>query len=75
MSADTSEVPGSSGPRASEGSTAIGPTASLMPQRPTIWRAMPVSCWMSDSAPAEIEPYTTSSAIRPPSATLIRPVR
>ena len=23
----------------------------LIPQRPTIWRAMAVSCWMSDSAP------------------------
>ena len=35
----------------SEGSTATGPIAGLMPQRPTIWRAIAVICWMSDSAP------------------------
>ena len=29
----------------------MGPISELMPQRPTIWRAIPVSCWMSDSAP------------------------
>ena len=48
--------PGSSGPRASEGSTAIGPIARLIPQRPTIARAIPVSCSMSDSAPVVIVP-------------------
>ena len=53
---ETSDTPGSSGPWASDGITAIGPISGLMPQRPTIWRAIPVSCWMSDSAPAEIEP-------------------
>ena len=35
----------------SAGITAIGPIARLMPQRPTMWRAIRVSCWMSDSAP------------------------
>ena len=35
----------------SVGITAIGPIAWLIPQRPTIWRAIRVSCWMSDSAP------------------------
>ena len=40
VSADTSEVPGSSGPERSRGITAIGPIASLIPQRPTIWRAI-----------------------------------
>ena len=53
------------------GSTAIGPIASLIPQRPTMPRAIWVSCWMSDSAPVVIVPNTTSSATRPPSATLI----
>ena len=40
----------------SEGSTAIGPMLRLMPQRPTMPRAIPVSCWMSDSAPVVIVP-------------------
>ena len=44
------------GPRASDGSTAIGPIAWLIPQRPTIARAIPVSCSMSDSAPVVIVP-------------------
>ena len=35
----------------SAGSTATNPTASLIPQRPTIPRASIVACWMSDSAP------------------------
>ena len=35
----------------SRGSTATGPIARLIPQRPTMWRAIAVSCWMSDSAP------------------------
>ena len=48
---EVSDAPGSSGLRPSRGSTAIGPTASLMPQRPTMLRAISVSCWMSDSAP------------------------
>ena len=48
-----------------------GRSSSLMPQRPTIWRAICVSCWMSDSAPVVGSPKTTSSAARPPSATLI----
>ena len=52
---DTWEAPGSSGFWASLGITAIGPISRLMPQRPTIWRAIMVSCWMSDSAPALIE--------------------
>jgi hypothetical protein len=51
--------------------TVIGPIASLMPQRPTIWRAICVSCWKSDSAPVVRSPNTISSATRPPSATLI----
>ena len=34
----------------------IGPMASLMPQRVTIPRAIPVSCWMSDSAPVVMFP-------------------
>ena len=53
---EVSLAPGSNGPWPSEGSTAIGPIASLMPQRPTIWRAIAVSCWMSDSAPLVIVP-------------------
>ena len=57
------------------GSTAIGPTASLMPQRPTMLRAISVSCWMSDSAPVVISPKTISSATRPPRATLILDIR
>ena len=56
VACETSETPGSSGPWPSDGSTAIGPTDSLIPQRPTIWRAIAVSCWMSDSAPAVIVP-------------------
>jgi hypothetical protein len=56
IASETSDAPGSSGPCASDGITAIGPIALLIPQRPTIWRAICVSCWMSDSAPAEIEP-------------------
>ena len=40
---------------ASLGMTAIGPIARLIPHLPTIWRAIAVSCWMSDSAPALIE--------------------
>ena len=52
-------------------STATGPTAALMPQRPTIRRAIAVNCSMSDSAPVLISPNTTSSAARPPKATLI----
>ena len=54
VACETSEAPGSSGPWPSDGSTAIGPIASLIPQRPTIWRAIAVSCWMSDSAPGVI---------------------
>jgi hypothetical protein len=42
-----------------------------MPQRPTIARAIRVSCWMSDSAPVVIVPKTSSSAARPPNATSI----
>ena len=60
---------------ASEGITAIGPNARLMPQRPTIRRAIAVSCWMSDSAPVVRSPKTISSATRPPSATRMRPSR
>ena len=63
--------PGAAGPRPSDGRTASGPISSLIPQRPTIWRAISVSCWMSDSAPVVGSPKTTSSAARPPSATLI----
>ena len=47
------------------------PISSLMPQRPTIARAMPVTCSMSDSAPVVMSPKTISSATRPPSATSI----
>ena len=68
---EASAEPGSSGPCPSRGSTATGPIASLMPQRPTIMRAMLVSCWMSDSAPVVMWPSTSSSAPRPPRATLI----
>ena len=56
VAGETSETPGSSAPWASDGMTATGPIFGLMPQRPTIWRAMRVSCWMSDSAPALIVP-------------------
>ena len=38
--AETSDAPGRNGPAPSRGSTASGPIASLMPQRPTIWRAI-----------------------------------
>jgi hypothetical protein len=69
--AETSETPGSSGPLPSLGSTDTGPTLSLIPHRPTIERAIWVSCWMSDSAPVVISPYTTCSATRPPSDTRI----
>ena len=62
---------GQEGPAPSRGTTATGPIAGLMPQRPTIWRAISVSCWMSDSAPVLVSPKTISSAARPPSATLI----
>ena len=71
VAAETSETPGSSGPEPSAGSTASGPTASLIPQRPTICLAIPVNWRMSDSAPVVVSPNTTSSAARPPSATLI----
>ena len=37
-------TPGSSGLTPSAGSTAIGPMARLIPQRPTMWRAILVSC-------------------------------
>ena len=40
--------------------------SSLMPQRPTMPRAIPVTCWMSDSAPVVSSPKTISSATRPP---------
>ncbi len=56
VACETSEAPGQQRPLASDGSTAIGPIDSLIPQRPTIWRAIAVSCWMSDSAPAVIVP-------------------
>ena len=45
---------GAAAPARRAGSTAIGPSFSLIPQRPTIWRAIWVSCWMSDSAPVVI---------------------
>jgi hypothetical protein len=48
--------PGKNAVCSSMGRTAIGPIAALMPQRPTIWRASWVSCWMSDSAPVVISP-------------------
>ena len=44
------------GPRSSDGETATAPIASLIPQRPTMLRAMRVSCWMSDSAPVVVSP-------------------
>ena len=53
---ETSLTPGRSGPWPSLGSTETGPILSLMPHRPTIWRAIWVSCWMSDSAPVVIRP-------------------
>ena len=51
VASEVSLTPGSSGLMPSSGITAIGPIARLMPQRPTMWRAIRVSCWMSDSAP------------------------
>ena len=71
VSGEASLAPGRNGPDPSAGETAIGPIAWLIPQRPTICRASPVSCSMSDSAPVLISPKTISSAARPPSATLI----
>ena len=65
MSGETSAAPGRKGPAPSRGITATGPIAGLMPQRPTIWRAISVSCWMSDSAPVLVSPKTISSAARP----------
>lgn len=43
------------------------------PTRPTIERAIWVSCWRSDSAPGVTSAQTTSSATRPPSETLTSP--
>ena len=40
ISGEVSLAPGSSGPAPSDGSTVTGPTLSLMPHRPTIWRAI-----------------------------------
>ena len=68
---DLGDTRGAAARAPSRAITASGPIASLMPQRPTIWRAISVSCWMSDSAPVLMSPNTTSSAARPPSATLI----
>ena len=47
-------------PRPSEGRTLTNPIASLMPQRPTIWRAIVVTWSMSDSAPVLIVPNTAA---------------
>ncbi|MEA2229162.1 MAG: hypothetical protein QOF04_2792 [Solirubrobacteraceae bacterium] len=71
MSGEVSLAPGSSGPSAALGSSVTGPSLSLMPHRPTIWRAICVRCWRSDSAPVVTVAYTSSSAVRPPSATRI----
>ena len=49
-------APGSSGLVLRPSATATGPIASLMPQRPTMPRAIWVSCWMSDSAPVVMLP-------------------
>ncbi len=75
MASDVSLTPGSSGPAPSAGWTATKPTSSLIPHRPTMPRAIPVACWMSDSAPVVIVPKASSSATRPPTATLILPRR
>ncbi len=48
--------PGKSGPSLGPGSTETGPIFSDMPQRPTIWRAMFVTCSRSDSAPVVTSP-------------------
>ena len=69
--AETASPPGSNGPRAVRGQDRERADVSLMPQRPTMWRAIPVSWSISDSAPVVVWPYTSSSAARPPSATLI----
>ena len=66
----SSDLP-STDPRPSAERTRTNPIASLIPQRPTIWRAIVVTWSMSDSAPVVIVPKTISSATRPPSATLI----
>ena len=63
--------PGSRNPSCGPSAIASGPSSSLMPQRATIPRAILVRFWMSDSAPVVVSPYTTCSATRPPSATLI----
>ena len=47
---------GSSGVCPSLGRSVTGPSLSLIPQRPTIWRAIWVSCCRSDSAPVVIFP-------------------
>ena len=61
--------------RPSPGTTLTGPMASDMPQRPTMWRAMAVTSSRSDSAPVVTSPYTSSSAARPPRASVMRPRR
>jgi hypothetical protein len=48
--------PGRSGLSLWEGRAVIGPMTSLVPQRPTIWRAIAVTCSRSDSAPAVCVP-------------------
>ena len=54
VAGETGEPPGSIWPSSRPSPSASGPIASLMPQRPTIPRAILVSCWMSDSAPVVI---------------------
>jgi hypothetical protein len=48
-----------------------GPDRSAHAPAADYLAAISVSCWMSDSAPVLVSPSTTSSAARPPSATLI----
>jgi hypothetical protein len=73
MAGDTGAPPGGGAPSWAASATASGPMASLIPHRPTMPRTICVRFWMSDSAPVVISPYTSCSAARPPSATLISP--
>ena len=59
----------------SAGRTDSVPMRSDMPQRPTIERAMRVTCSRSFSAPVVTTPNTSCSAAMPPSAPMMRPRR
>ena len=51
VASEVDDWPGSSMPSERPSATAMGPMTSLIPQRPTMPRAIWVICWMSDSAP------------------------